>query len=264
MARAEGIQAPGPGAHAGWYEQRGAYGVRFASTPEDLRAVQALRYDIFVREFGAAVGDRDAGLDQDPLDARARHLMVLELSSGACVGTYRLACAEEIDGGGFYTQRLFDMSRLDPGVAQQGVELARACVAAAHRRRGVLTLLLRGIGAHLVATRKRYLFGCGSVPVADPAAAPAVIDAMTCAGLLDPTLDVAPTAAHALTRAQLRAAPAGVVVEIPALLRAYGAFGARYGAAPAHDPDFGTLDFFVLFDITRVSPRTYAHFCAPR
>lgn len=245
-----------------WHEERGEYTIRFARSARDRQLAQSLRYRVFCEEMGARVQGADRELDIDPLDDLADHLLVLDRKSGDCVGSYRLATSEQVGGTpGFYTERIFELGNLDASVRTQGVELGRACVALGHRSRGVFQLLLRGIGAYLVATGKRYLFGCGSVPIEDPGQAPLALLEIERQGWLDPTLGVSPTLAY---QPPVTHATTGAAAEIPALLYAYCAIGARLGAAPAYDRDFKTLDFFVLLDLERVDPRVYARYCAPR
>ncbi len=245
-----------------WVEERGAYSVRFARSPEDRRRVQALRFEIFALELGAHLEGAEFGLDIDPLDDRVDHLMVLELETDACVGSYRLATLEQVGHDpGFYTQRIFDMDGLEPGILREGVELGRACVAVQHRTRGVLQLLLRGIGAYLHQTQKRFLFGCGSIPLKDPGQMQLAIAQIEREGWIDSELAVRPTPSYA---PRFSESATGASPEIPALLYAYSSIGAQLASAPAFDPDFKTLDFFVLLDLERVEPRTYARYCKPR
>lgn len=246
----------------GWSENRGAYQVRFAQSDKDRRDVQALRYAVFAEELGARVEGADRGLDIDPLDELADHLMVVERETGECVGSYRLATREQVQpAGGFYTQRIFDLSRLNESILDEGVELGRACVGLLHRTRGVLQLLLRGIGAYLIAQQKRFLFGCGSVGLKDLGEAQSAICQIDREGWLDATLEVKPTETYTPSFPEVAS---GGVPEIPALLYAYSSIGARLAAFPAYDPDFKTLDFFVLLDLEHVEPRTYARYCGSR
>ena len=248
----------------GWSQQRGNYEVRFAANASDLEQVQALRYAVFAQEMGAVVVGAECGLDLDPLDASADHLMVIDRVSGECVGTYRLVTREQLREDGapefsaFYARRIFRMEQLDPRFEAEGVELGRACVAVAHRTRGVFQLLLRGIGQFLVLSGKRYLFGCGSVPLKDPDEADAAIAHIQSEGWLDPALIVSPMPGFEVHRGS---ATTGALPEVPPLLSAYGAMGARFAPSPAYDPDFSTLDFFVLLDLERVNPRVYARYC---
>lgn len=244
-------------------EERGAHQIRYARSEEDRIAVQRLRFEVFARELGASVAGAEHGLDEDPLDVLVDHLLVVERASGQCVGTYRLATREQVGRDpGFYTRREFDMSRLDPRIEAEGVELGRACVALGHRKRGVFQLLLRGIGAHLAISGKRFLFGCGSILLKDSGEAAFVMREVERTGWIDADLDVTPRAAHRLPPAS------GVPMvgpELPPLMQAYCAFGARLAPIPAWDAEFRSLDYFVLLDRERMDPRVYARYGgAPR
>lgn len=251
-----------------WSEDRGDYRIRFAEGAKELARVQALRFAVFAQEMGANVRGAAEALDVDEMDVLVDHLMVVHRPSGECVGTYRLATAEQLSGrtagrgAAFYTRRIFDMDALSPAVEEQGVELGRACIALNHRSRGVFQLLLRGIGRYLVETGKRYLFGCGSVPLKDLGEVERAVLELRREGLFDEALNVVPTPAYQVPAI----APGGssAVPEIPSLLSAYGSLGARFGPRPAYDPDFRTLDFFVLLDLEQVHPRIYARFCGDR
>jgi putative hemolysin len=243
-------------------ETRGRYRVRFARTPEDRLCVQRLRYEVFALELGASVHGAERELDADPLDALVDHLLVIDEVAGECVGTYRLATREQVGSDpGFYTRRQFDLTRLDPRIEAEGVELGRACIALRHRNRGVLHLLLRGIGAHLTRSRKRFLFGCGSVMLKEPGEAAFVVRAIEREGWIDRALEVAPTEDYRLPCA---ANPSAIGPELPPLLHAYCAMGARLAARPAWDPDFRSLDFFVLLDREAMDPRSAARYCGAR
>lgn len=242
-----------------FFEARGRYAVRFARGAEDRLAVQRLRYEVFARELGASLEGADRGLDLDPLDALVDHLLVLEEATGECVGTYRLATREQVGRApGFYTRRQFAMDRLDPRIEADGVELGRACVALRHRNRGVFQLLLRGIGAYASLVGKRFLFGCGSILLKEPAEAAFVARAVEQEGWIDPTLDVVPTGAYRLPDGP---GPAGIGPDLPPLLHAYCAMGARVAARPAWDAAFSSLDYFVLLDRERMDPRSRARYC---
>ncbi|GAA5766005.1 hypothetical protein [Streptosporangium roseum] len=47
---------------------------------------------------------------------------------------------------------------------------------------------------------------------------------------------------------------------MPALLRGYIRLGAWVCGPPAHDPGFGTADFFVLLSMANMDPRYLRHF----
>jgi putative hemolysin len=50
------------------------------------------------------------------------------------------------------------------------------------------------------------------------------------------------------------------VVEIPKLLRAYLAIGAKICGPPALDRQFGTIDFLTLLDLVSLSPQARERF----
>ena len=68
------------------------FSVRLAQTSEDLRAAQALRYDVFVRELGAGgeMVDHVEGLERDRFDDHVDHMLLIDDAVGRVVGVYRL------------------------------------------------------------------------------------------------------------------------------------------------------------------------------
>ena len=152
----------------------GKLGVRIARTAEEVRAAQALRYRVFFNEMGAMPDARAfaTGLDADPYDAVADHLLVLDHALGegaaAVVGTYRLIQKVGADAvGGFYSAAEYDLAAIEafPG---RVLELGRSCVDAAYRGRVAMQLLWRGIAAYIAVQEIDLMFGCASLPGTDP------------------------------------------------------------------------------------------------
>jgi L-ornithine Nalpha-acyltransferase len=148
--------------------------VRLAISPEDIAAVQALRYRIFYETMGARPSPGMARLkrDGDAFDRNCDHLMVLDHGRGegadAVVGTYRLIRREAARRcGQFYSAAEYDISRLAayPGPV---LELGRSCVDPAYRARAVLPLLWSGIAAYVFHYDIELMFGCASLPGTDP------------------------------------------------------------------------------------------------
>jgi putative hemolysin len=242
-----------------WLEERGAYVARFARTSMDLRAVRKLRVEVFAADQGQPTAGTENGLD---VDEETDHLMVIERASGACVGSCPLLTRESLgQKPNFNTPLLFDLSSLDPTVIATGVERGRADVAVEHRNGGVFRLLLRGIGAYLAGSGKRFLFGCESVRLEEAAQAALTVAVIEKEGWFDSDLEVVPTSDYAppVAVTSKRAAP-----EIPALLYAYCALGARLAASPAYDSNSKTLDFFVLLDLDQAEQPTFSRYCGPQ
>jgi putative hemolysin len=224
---------------------RAAYSSRLAQSTVDLRAAQALRFEVFNLELDEGlVQAYDTGLDADAFDAICEHLIVEDTSSGAVVGTYRMQtgqCAARALG--YYSEREFDFRPFEAQRAQL-VELGRACIHRQHRNFAVLTLLWKGIGQFAREHGARYLVGCSSITSEDPA------QGLAAYRQLMPHLAPAawltqPSVAFACPLANVAPVP----IKIPRLLSAYLAMGAAICGPPALDREFKTIDFLTWLDI---------------
>jgi putative hemolysin len=226
----------------------GAYCARLASSAADLRAAQALRFEVFNLELDEGlVNSYDTGLDADPFDAVCEHLIVEDSASGAVVGTYRLQTGLRArEGLGYYSEREFDFAPFEAQRAQM-LELGRACIHRQHRSFAVLNLLWKGIAAYARERGVRYLLGCSSLTSQDEAAGLAAYRQLA-SQLAPAEWRTQPLAGFICTQADGRAAltPAP---RIPRLLSAYLALGARICGAPAIDREFRTIDFLTWLDV---------------
>jgi putative hemolysin len=233
-----------------WSRRIGPYECRLASSPEDLVAVQRLRFDVFNRELGEGLASSElTARDEDAFDAVSHHLMVFHCESREVVGTYRLLTRELVQDAGFYSDVEFDLSPLPVEVLDQGIELGRACVARDHRGQRILQLLWSGIAAYLIHNKKRFCFGCASIPEAGDAEVAATTAILREGGNLHASIRVEPREDFAV-----RVAPPNGEGQVPSLLRAYLSLGARVCGTPARDREFGTIDYFVLIDVEDVKP----------
>src|SRR5215475_13646547 len=67
------------------------YTTRIAKTSDEIRAAEALRFDVFNLELNEGLQESYVtGLDEDPFDAFCDHLIVQHLPSSQIVGTYRM------------------------------------------------------------------------------------------------------------------------------------------------------------------------------
>src|ERR1043165_4048279 len=67
------------------------YKTRLARTNEEIRAAQALRFQVFNLELNEGLQESYVtGLDKDPFDPFCDHLIVEHLPSHTIVGTYRM------------------------------------------------------------------------------------------------------------------------------------------------------------------------------
>ena len=241
--------------------REGRYLVRFARSRQELEAALKLRFEVFNLELGEGLESSHAsGQDKDEFDEGCHHLVVLEMSQGRVVGTYRMQTGEHSSAGkGFYSGGEFDLSLLPSGVLENSVELGRACIAKDHRNTQVLFLLWKGIASYVAYNQKRYLFGCCSLTSQDASEGVRVFDFLKGNGLLHESFSVLPRQGfECLTRDQpFRSAPD---VSLPKLFRIYLRFGAKVCGPPAIDRQFKTIDFFVIFDINAMNGKALGMF----
>lgn len=145
---------------------------------EDVKAAQALRYQVFFEEMGAKANAKTIAskLDVDEFDEICDHLLVVEHQEDdvkkntkyKVVGTYRLLRREAMKKiGRFYTDSEFDIDLIKQYKGEI-LEVGRSCVHADFRNRSVMQLLWRGIGAYVTRFNIGLMFGCASFHGTDP------------------------------------------------------------------------------------------------
>jgi putative hemolysin len=223
--------------------------------PADVRAAQRLRYRVFAEEMGACLPSAATGLDADEFDPYCDHLIVRDDRTGAAVGTYRLLPPDRSPR--LYSESEFDLSRLD-GLRGGLVELGRSCVDPEHRSGAVINLVWAGIARYLALTGHRWLAGCASIPLADGGAGAAEVwSTVRARHLSPPEYRVTP---HRPWTVDGVGGVAASRAAMPPLLRGYLRLGAWVCGEPAHDPEFGVADLFVLLHLDRADPRYLKHF----
>ncbi len=239
--------------------EAGNYAVRFARTPAQLDEVLRVRYRIFNLELGEGLEEsHHTGRDEDELDWRFHHLLIVDRRRDEVVGTYRMQTPEMAERfGGYYTATLFQLEGLPASILQDSVEIGRACVAREHRNGRVLHLLWRGLAAYLRHNGKHGLFGCCSLTSQDPALGLATAQELERLGQVHGGFSVAPRPEAACLVPAGAALPAA---QIPALFQAYLNLGAKACSSPAIDRRFQTIDFLVLLRTGDLDPRVYRSF----
>ncbi|MFJ7068528.1 GNAT family N-acetyltransferase [Streptomyces sp. NPDC101115] len=242
-------------------EPQPRYVVGLARDQEDVRAAQRLRHLVFAGEMGAHLDGPEPGLDSDAFDAYCDHLLVRQEDTGEVVGTYRVLPPERAAvAGRLYSETEFDLSRLDP-IRHDLVEVGRSCVHPAHRNGAVIALVWAGLARYMTRTGHNWLAGCCSVPLADGGQlAAATWDTVRTKHLAPEEYWVTPHRLWTPEGVTPAAAGGGSRAELPPLLRGYIRLGAWVCGAPAHDPDFGVADLYVLLSLRRTNPRYLRHF----
>ncbi|MFA7440235.1 MAG: GNAT family N-acyltransferase [Sphingomonadaceae bacterium] len=248
--------------------RQGRLEVRIAASEEEIVAAQALRYEIFFEEMGAAAPPvaRASSRDIDPHDEICDHLLVIDhgpeeepFAYPCVVGTYRLLrqlVAER--SGGFYSAGEYDLTPLLESSARTGqlLELGRSCVAAAHRNSTTISLLWRGIASYLRAHHIGTLFGCASFHGTDPQVHSAELSLLAQEHLAPPhlrarALDYVPLDILAPGSYDMRAAARA----LPPLIKGYLRVGATVGDGAFIDRQFNTVDVFVVMPVEAITRR---------
>jgi putative hemolysin len=226
----------------------GRYTVGLAKSAADVRAAQRLRHEVFAEEMGARLDSPVSGLDVDRFDAYCDHLLVRE--GDTVVGTYRLLPPGRADR--LYSDTEFDLGAL-AGIRGNLVEVGRTCVHPGHRGGAVVGLMWAGIARYMVTGGFNWLAECCSVSLDD--------GGVVAAGVVD-RVPLGPEQYRVKPRTPWRDAgvPRPDRFVLPSLLRGYVRLGSWICGAPAHDPDFGTADFFVLLSLATVDTRYLRHF----
>jgi putative hemolysin len=227
-----------------------------ATTPEEVREVQRLRYKVFVEALGLSALVNDNGLDQDDYDNYCDHLIVRDAKTLKVVGTYRVlspSSARKI--GRFYSEQEFDLSRLNH-LRGRIAEAGRACIHPDYRGGAVIMLLWAGLAAFMKKENCDFLIGCASISVADGGHnAAALYHALSARSLAPAEYRVTP---H--TPFNVHEREPGIKPQIPPLIKGYLRSGAWVCGEPAWDPDFHCADLFLMLPLANLDSRYARHY----
>ncbi|UGQ48019.1 GNAT family N-acetyltransferase [Massilia endophytica] len=227
-----------------------------ASTPDELREVQRLRYKVFIEAMGLSSLQRADGLDCDEFDAFCDHLIVRESDSLRVVGTYRLLSPEGARRlGRVYSENEFDLGRLNH-LRGRMVEAGRACIHPDYRGGSVIMLLWSGLAEYMRRQRCDHLAGCASISLADGGHnAVAVYEQLRRTHLAPAEYRVTPHLPFPFQKLAPSVSP-----QIPPLLKGYMRSGAWICGEPAWDPDFESADLFLLMPLAKLDARYARHY----
>lgn len=227
-----------------------------ASTPEELREVQRLRYKVFIETMGLSSLVREDGLDSDEFDDHCDHLIVRDSSTLKVVGTYRLLSAARARKlGRVYSEGEFDLGRLN-NLRGRMVEAGRACIHPDYRGGSVIMLLWSGLAEYMRRENCDYLAGCASISLADGGHnAVAVYQSLAGAHLAPSEYRVTPHLPFPFSKLEAAQKP-----QVPPLLKGYMRSGAWICGEPAWDPDFESADLFLLLPLANLDGRYARHY----
>lgn len=227
-----------------------------ATTLQEVREVQRLRYRVFIETMNLSALTNADGLDQDEFDEYCDHLIVRDAKTLEVVGTYRVLSPHGARRmGKFYSEQEFDLSRLE-NLRGSIAEAGRACIHPDYRSGGVIMMLWAGLAEYMRKERCEYLMGCASVSLADGGHnAAALYHAFAENNMAPPDYRVTPHLPFPID-----AREAGHAPQVPPLLKGYLRSGAWVCGEPAWDPDFHSADFFLLLPLNKLDKRYARHY----
>ncbi len=236
------------------------FSVRIARTADDLRAAQALRYDVFVRELGGggAMVDHAAGLERDRFDPFFDHLIAQDDSTGQVVGAYRLLRDDQAARAGqFYSEDEYDLSVLKAS-GRRLLELGRSCLHPDYRGGTVMVHLWSALADYVAEHGIEILFGVASFHGTDTEALAQPLSMLHHNHLAPPELRVRAQPAH-FQRMDLLPPQAldrrRAMLQVPSLIKAYLKLGGTVGEGAFIDHDFNTVDVCLVMDTGRMNER---------
>lgn len=241
------------------------YAVRLATTPQDLTAAQALRYQVFVRELGGdgPLVDHAAGLERDAFDGHFDHLILVDrridpATHAHVIGAYRVLPSDRRAAAGhFYSETEFDLTPLLTS-GRKLLELGRSCVHADHRGGTAMFHLWNGLAEYVLDRGIEILFGAASFHGTDIAFLAPSLSYLHHHHLAPPDMRVRALPPH---RQEMDLIPAPnldrrtAMAATPALIKAYLRLGGFVGDGAWIDRDFNTTDVCLVMDTGQMSAR---------
>ncbi len=237
--------------------------LRLASSDEDLRAAERLRYRVFVEELGGdgPLVDHQGRFERDRFDPYFDHLVLVDMRRDTdaldhVVGVYRLMTDGRARAcGQFYSADEYDLSPLI-GSGRKLLELGRSCVHPDYRRGLALHLLWRGLADYVENNDIEVLFGVASFHGTEISALAEPLSHLYQTHLAPPELRVR---AQEAAYQQMNLVPqeqidrVSAMKAVPALIKSYLRLGGYVGDGAFVDHAFNTTDICLILDTTRLT-----------
>jgi putative hemolysin len=213
---------------------------RWAETDQDRARAQALRHLAF---RGVP------GLDRDQFDAAAQHILI-ETADRTPAATFRITAFGAGDPlTGSYSAQFYELTSF-AGQPGRKAEVGRLCLHPALRGTDLVRRSFASLAQFVLGQGIDHLFGCSSLPGADP-----VRHGPALAWLAQSALGPAPLCPASRHK---DAIPLGTAVPdlsgVPDLVRLYVGLGAWVSGNAIVDRDLNTLHVFTALDIGRMPP----------
>ncbi|WP_291992782.1 GNAT family N-acyltransferase [Candidatus Accumulibacter sp. ACC003] len=225
--------------------------VTLARRTDEVREIQALRYQVFGGELDARVQGNIPGHDSDFFDPYCRHLLARETESNKLVGSFRIlspGAASRV--GSYHAENVFDIDRLRK-LRPRMAEVGRCCIHPNYRSAGVSTLLWAKLVEHLLIDDQQIMIGCASIGIADGGRHAASVFRQIRPQQMAP-IDYRVFPLHRLPFEDLADERR---VAMPPLIEEYLGAGAWVCGEPAWNSDFNTAELMLMLPLARFTRR---------
>ncbi len=224
--------------------------VRLASSRDEIESALRLRFRVFSEELGSTAGN-NIGLESDLHDNNSLHLIMIDRTTGQTVGTYRMKSIDLAESvSGFYSNTEFTLETLPVDLLKNGIEIGRACIAREHRNTRAIFLIWKALARYLSESGKQYFFGCCSIFTREAADGERAFRQLDSQGFVHDRFRVQPRRPIPPSKPT-----SDDKFKLPGLFEMYLRIGSRVCGAPIYDEEFGTVDFFVIFDLLEMDPK---------
>lgn len=239
--------------------------LRLARDETDLTAAKRLRYEVFVKEFGASGEgvDHVSRLESDRYDSLVDHLLLVDRRRDATrhehvVGSYRLLRSEVAQQNcGYYSSGEFDLSTLINS-GRSLVELGRSCVHRDYRGGPAIYRLWRGLACYVLDNDIEIMFGVASFHGTDVDRLGQALTMLHRNHLAPPDMRVKAWPKHYVSMdrvGETQAPYTEAMAAVPPLIKAYLRLGGFVGDGAFVDHEFNTVDVCLVMDTFRMSER---------
>ncbi|MEO0496640.1 MAG: GNAT family N-acetyltransferase, partial [Pseudomonadota bacterium] len=245
----------------------GSMDVRLAATPQEVRAAQRLRHDVFYAELNA-IADAEtqaSGFDADRFDEICDHLIVIDREApdvcerGQIVATYRLLRQQVAEAhNGFYSATEFDIApMLAAHRDKKFLELGRSCVLEPYRNKRTIELLWQGTWAYILRYQMDVLFGCASLAGTQQAALMEPLSFLhhNCVATDQWAVQPLPHLIAPFTpMPKDEINPRTAMRSLPPLIKGYLRLGAKVSDGAIIDHQFCTTDVLIVLPVDQINP----------
>ncbi|WP_417524819.1 GNAT family N-acetyltransferase [Marinovum sp.] len=238
------------------------FSVRLARSEDEIRAAQALRYQVFVEELGGggAMVDHGARLERDRFDPYFDHLLLYDTAREAApvVGVYRVLRDDQAAAmGQFYSDEEYDLGPLRAS-GRRLMELGRSCLHPDYRGGAAMFHLWQALAEYVEEHAIEVLFGVASFHGTDAKALAQPLSSLYHNHLAPEELRVRARPAQyqhmdLLPPDQIDRKQA--MLQTPALIKAYLRLGGMVGEGAWIDHAFNTTDVCLVMDTARMNAK---------